>query len=68
MIPRLIPQFCSFMAAFLYFAVAVPAGAVPSIAAKQIPEAVVLDGILNEPVWTGGSRDLWFYAAGAQSR
>jgi hypothetical protein len=51
----MIPRLRSFMAAFLYLALAVPAGAVPSpsVAAKPISEAVVLDGILNEPVWKG---------------
>lgn len=47
----MISRIRSFTAAFLYFAIAVPAGAVPSITAKSIPEAIVLDGILNDPVW-----------------
>jgi hypothetical protein len=51
LIPRWIPRFCSFIAAFLYFAVAVPAGAaVPSLAAKPISKEIVLDGILNDPL------------------
>ena len=53
LIPRLIPVICSFMAVLLYFAVVVPAGAAPAIFAKAIPEGIVLDGILNEPVWKG---------------
>lgn len=47
----MIPRIRIFLTAFLYLTISAPAGATPSIAAKPIPEAVVLDGVLNDAVW-----------------
>ncbi|HEV2851310.1 MAG TPA: DUF5916 domain-containing protein [Thermoanaerobaculia bacterium] len=49
----MIPRLRSFMAAFLYFAVSIPAGAAPSVAAKPVSERIVLDGVLNDDAWKG---------------
>lgn len=49
----MIPRVRSFLAAFLYFTISIPAAAVPSVAARPVSERIVLDGVLNEDAWKG---------------